>query len=241
MVKSPKDEDVLRDRLSTFVSKDNSGNHKRKCTKCKVEINGEPTRIFQHVGGCTDAQGKKSIRPCAQKAAFDVADVEQCQVIMKKRQEVAAAAKSASEAVKQRDVAAGFKQGGIRAHLKGGVGSKRRADDSVANWLYEKDMPPNTVSSEAWKEMMLEVSAHGPGYVSPGRKQLLGVLLDNSQDQMNEMLRPCIRQEKVTGSCLETDGMTNVKQIPVINFMVSSPAGGRFLKLYDTTGKVIDE
>jgi hypothetical protein len=233
------DNEALLDRLSTFIHKDSHYNVKRACIHCKhTSTSSGGIRVLCHVTGEKDPQDKKSIAVCPHQDKFDPSDVALARAILQRKRAAAAAAASATALQKARDASAGFQQGGIRAHLTAGVGPKRKADDSVANWLYEQDMPPATTSSPAFREMMAAVSAHGPGYVAPDRHNLLGGMLDRSQEQMTELLQPCIRQEKLTGCCLETDGMTNVQKIPIINFMVSSPAGGRFLKIYDTTGQV---
>ena len=44
--------------------------------------------------------------------------------------------------------------------------------------------------------------------------------------------------EKTTGVCIESDGCTNVKRTPLINWILSSPEGGRFDSATNTSGHV---
>ena len=83
--------------------------------------------------------------------------------------------------------------------------------------------------------MIDSIAAVGPGFKGPSFYELKGPLLKNVVHEVNDFLLDIKNYWKVYGSSVMSDGWTNQKQQPIMNFLVYCPRGAMFLKSIDTS------
>jgi hypothetical protein len=86
--------------------------------------------------------------------------------------------------------------------------------------------------------MIAAVKMAGVDYKPPSRKALSGPLLINLCRIIAKRLSHIEVSEVIHGVSIETDGCSDVKRRPWLNFLVSSPSGARYLEGINTEGKV---
>ena len=83
--------------------------------------------------------------------------------------------------------------------------------------------------------MIDSIAAIGPGFKGPSFYELRGPLLKNAVHEVNDFLLDIKNDWKLYGCSMMSDGWTNQKQQPIMNFLVYCPRGAMFLKSIDTS------
>ncbi|KAH9289309.1 hypothetical protein KI387_033426, partial [Taxus chinensis] len=117
------------------------------------------------------------------------------------------------------------------------VQSREVVDSSIAKFFFANAIPFHVSRSPFFKQMFKDVIAAGSSYVPPGEHKLRTNLLDKEYSKvsvvMEEMRQTWIR----VGCSIIMDGWTDIKHQPLINIIVTCPAGPYFLRAIDCTGK----
>ena len=111
---------------------------------------------------------------------------------------------------------------------------------NVARWWYHSNVPFYASQSPYYQPMIDSIAAIGPGFKGPSFYELRGPLLKNVVHEVNDFLLDIKNDWKVYGCSLMSDGWTNQKQQPIMNFLVYCPRGAMFLKSIDTSGLTKD-
>ena len=59
-----------------------------------------------------------------------------------------------------------------------------------------------------------------------------------AREIIDKRLNPILEVVKSTGCSIITDGWSNVKRRPLLNFLVATPKGIKFLRAIDTSGRI---
>ncbi|XP_042963296.1 uncharacterized protein LOC122297331 [Carya illinoinensis] len=128
---------------------------------------------------------------------------------------------------------------GSQPTIKSSMCSKEmigKANMSIANWWYDANIPFNAAQSKFYQPAIDAIAAIGPGFKGPSLHELRGNLLKNSVNEVQNYLLDIKKSWEESGCSLMSDGWTNQKQQPIINFLVYSPKGTIFLKSIDASG-----
>ncbi|GBG88132.1 hypothetical protein CBR_g46621 [Chara braunii] len=140
---------------------------------------------------------------------------------------------SGSESATQRP-SANLKQASIRRWTENS--SQQRLDIAWGFHLYEHGTPFNYVTGEKTQELhklYLELGEKKQRVKMPNRMQMATVVLDVAYDQTREAMRPVMETWDITGCTLITDGCTDRKFRPIMNFIIVGGAGAVLLKVVD--------
>uniref|UniRef100_A0A7N2N0K5 BED-type domain-containing protein n=1 Tax=Quercus lobata TaxID=97700 RepID=A0A7N2N0K5_QUELO len=121
--------------------------------------------------------------------------------------------------------------------------SQIRGKKKIKNYFAPKTTPgaqPSIRSALATKAMIDSIAAIGPGFKGPSFYELRGPLLKNVVHEVNDFLLYIKNDWKVYGCLLMSNGWTNQKQQPIMNFLVYCPRGAMFLKSIDTSSLTKD-
>uniref|UniRef100_A0A7N2MM08 BED-type domain-containing protein n=1 Tax=Quercus lobata TaxID=97700 RepID=A0A7N2MM08_QUELO len=132
---------------------------------------------------------------------------------------------------------------GAQPSIRSALATKAMIDNakmSVARWWYHSNVPFYASQSPYYQPMIDSVAAIGPGFKGPSFYELRGPLLKNAVHEVNDFLLDIKNDWKVYGCSLMSDGWTNQKQQPIMNFLVYCPRGAMFLKSIDTSGLTKD-
>ncbi|GBG92112.1 hypothetical protein CBR_g54412 [Chara braunii] len=114
--------------------------------------------------------------------------------------------------------------------------SQQRLDIAWGFHLYEHGAPFNYVTGEKMQELhelYLELGEKNQRVKMPNRMQMATVVLDIAYERTRESMRPLMEGWDVTGCTLITDGCTDRKSRPVMNFIAASESGAVLLKVVD--------
>ncbi|GBG71112.1 hypothetical protein CBR_g8411 [Chara braunii] len=141
--------------------------------------------------------------------------------------------RSGSESATQRP-SANLKQASIRRWTENS--SQQRLDIAWGFHLYEHGAPFNYVTGEKTQELhelYLELREKKQRVKMPNRMQMATVVLDVAYERTREAMRPVMETWDITGCTLITDGCTDRKFRPVMNFIAAGEAGAVLLKVVD--------
>ena len=91
-----------------------------------------------------------------------------------------------------------------------------------------------------YQEALDSVAAIGPGFKGPFYYDVRGPLLQKHVGEMNDYFLDVKNDWKVYGCSITSDGWTNQKRAPIINFLVYCPRGTMFLKSLNVLGLTKD-
>ncbi|XP_050290078.1 uncharacterized protein LOC126728268 [Quercus robur] len=132
---------------------------------------------------------------------------------------------------------------GAQPSIRSALATKAMIDNAkmnVARWWYRSNVPFYASQSPYYQPMIDSIAAIGPGFKGPSFYELRGPLLKNVVHEVNDFLLDIKNDWKVYGCSLMSDGWTNQKQQPIMNFLVYCPRGAMFLKSIDTSGLTKD-
>ncbi|XP_050251787.1 uncharacterized protein LOC126698530 [Quercus robur] len=115
-----------------------------------------------------------------------------------------------------------------------------KARMNFARWWYHANIHFHAAHSVYYQEALDSVAAIGPGFKGPSYHDLRGPLLQKHVGKMNDYLLDVKNDWKVYGCSIMSDGWTNQKSAPIINFLVYCPRGTMFLKSLDVSGLTKD-
>ena len=130
--------------------------------------------------------------------------------------------------------------------------STESVDEQWARALAKKGLPMDLVDDVEFRQAVLAPARAGLSYVDnsnpshsdvklPHRTRMVGSVmpaLDKKLDlQVGNKIKGLLEQ---TGAMIISDGWTSVQSRPIVNALLSTPAGSRFLQAIDTSGDVKD-
>ncbi|XP_075669714.1 uncharacterized protein LOC142639412 [Castanea sativa] len=129
--------------------------------------------------------------------------------------------------------------------LKKSKKKKRRISKQIANpYDLEEEEDDDNDHDEArsvyYQEAIDSIVAIGPGFKGPSYHDLRGPLLQKHVGEMNDYLLDVKNDWKVYGCSIMSDGWTNQRNTPIINFLVYCPRGTMFLKSLDVSSLTRD-
>ena len=132
---------------------------------------------------------------------------------------------------------------GAQPSIRSALATKAMIDNAkmnVARWWYHSNVPFYAFQSPYYQPMIDSIAAIGLGFKGPSFYELRGPLLKNVVHEVNDFLLDIKNDWKVYGCSLMSDGWTNQKQQPIMNFLVYCPRGAMFLKSIDTSSLTKD-
>ncbi|XP_075663956.1 uncharacterized protein LOC142633596 [Castanea sativa] len=132
---------------------------------------------------------------------------------------------------------------GAQPSIRSALATKAMVDNAkmnVARWWYHSNVPFYASQSPYYQPMIDSIASIGPGFKGPSFYELRGPLLRNAVHEVNDFLVDIKNDWKVYGCSVMSDGWTNQKQQPIMNFLVYCPRGAMFLKSIDTSGLTKD-
>ncbi|XP_050290083.1 uncharacterized protein LOC126728272 [Quercus robur] len=132
---------------------------------------------------------------------------------------------------------------GAQPSIRSALATKAMIDNAkmnVARWWYHSNVPFYASQSPYYQPMIDSIAAIGSGFKGPSFYELRGPLLKNAVHEVIDFLLDIKNDWKVYGCSLMSDGWTNQKQQPIMNFLVYCPRGAIFLKSIDTSGLTKD-
>ncbi|KAK3027989.1 hypothetical protein RJ639_039342 [Escallonia herrerae] len=132
---------------------------------------------------------------------------------------------------------------GSQPSIKSAMATKEMVDNTklaVARWWYDANVPFNGAHSKYYQPMFDAALAVGPGFKAPSFHNLRGNLLRTLVDEISTYLDKFRPIWELYGCSVMSDGWSNRRQEPVINFLVYCPKGTMFLKSIDAFGLTKD-
>ena len=214
-----------------LVEEKEKGNPKVQCCFCDKIFDGGPARIRQHL------KGEKSmlIKPCEKVPELVVEEMqklvnEKCESKVLKRKMTLLDNATKPTASK---VSAGTQQ-----CLPAMFNNKKAVDESVARAFYSTGIPFAVASNYYFKQALADVAKFGPGYTPPSEFTLRTSLLNDEVKKVwNEISSSILGELDLTGSTLVSDGWSNIKSKPLINYILVCTKGEVFLDSTDTSGE----
>ncbi|KAK2992386.1 hypothetical protein RJ640_018305 [Escallonia rubra] len=111
---------------------------------------------------------------------------------------------------------------------------------AVACWWYDANVPFNGAHSKYYQPMFDDALAVGQGIKAPSFHDLRGNLLRTLVDEVTTYLDNFRPIWELYGCSVMSDGWSNRRQEPVINFLIYCPKGTMFLKLVDASSLTKD-
>ncbi|XP_050238483.1 uncharacterized protein LOC126687974 [Mercurialis annua] len=122
--------------------------------------------------------------------------------------------------------------------IKACMQSKERwhdVDMAIALWFYDACIPMNAVNSAFFTTAISKIAGMGHGYTGPSYHSLRVNLLHDAKQHVSLIIDSFRRTWIETGCTIMGDGWKDVRQRPLINFLVYCPKGITFLKSVDAS------
>jgi hypothetical protein len=113
-------------------------------------------------------------------------------------------------------------------------------DAMIASFFYENGIAFNVADSSSFQNMIdecMKFSKQNPfqSYKTPSRKKLSGELLDKAYESTEQLIAPHLAAAKKFGVTIASDGWSDPRRRPILNFMASTRGASIFLKSVDCT------
>jgi hypothetical protein len=128
---------------------------------------------------------------------------------------------------------------GAQPSIKSSLASKAMVDKAKmawSKWWFDSNISFNAANSVYYQPAIDAIASIGPGFKGPTYQELRGPLLRNNVREVNDFMVDIKNDWKEYGCSVMSDGWTNQKQQPIMNFLVYCPRGTMFLKSLDTSG-----
>uniref|UniRef100_A0A2N9FLF6 BED-type domain-containing protein n=1 Tax=Fagus sylvatica TaxID=28930 RepID=A0A2N9FLF6_FAGSY len=128
---------------------------------------------------------------------------------------------------------------GAQPSIKSALASKAMVDKAKmawSKWWFDSNISFNAANSVYYQPAIDAIASIGPGFKGPTYQELRGPLLRNNVREVNDFMVDIKNDWKEYGCSVMSDGWTNQKQQPIMNFLVYCPRGTMFLKSLDTSG-----
>jgi hypothetical protein len=127
---------------------------------------------------------------------------------------------------------------GMQQSLPVMFNNKKAVDESVARAFYSAGIPFNVANNSHFKQALGDVSKFGPGYTPPSEFLLRTSLLQGEVKRLDYKIKTSVlSQLDVTGGTLVSDGWSNIRSKPLINYIMVCTQGEVFLDSTDTSGE----
>jgi hypothetical protein len=215
-----------------------------KCLVCGVEFQGGATRQRGHFTGSKGC----GVASCV-KLSDIKADVDKFQLYEAEQ----TAAKNRKQAMAQLDAGTASGLIGNRVSGSGGNAAKDQTqgdirqgiaamntedlDKAVARFVYANGISFNAAHSETFKAMMRKVASFNGPYNGPSLPALRTSLLDAEVKSIKEELVNLMRNLAKVGCTITSDGWSDARSRPLINFLQVCEGGAHFLKALNTSSE----
>ena len=128
---------------------------------------------------------------------------------------------------------------GAQPSIKSALASKAMVDKAKmawSKWWFDSNISFNAANSVYYQPAIDAIASIGPGFKGPTYQELRGPLLRNNVREVNDFMVDIKNDWREYGCSVMSDGWTNQKQQPIMNFLVYCPRGTMFLKSLDTSG-----
>jgi len=141
---------------------------------------------------------------------------------------------------KNNDLSPKFK-GSLKAAFN--IQAKSTLDCEVAMMFYSSRLPFHLARSPYyWSAFSYAANTYNlSGYVPPTYNKLRGLLLAKERSHVENLLQPITNSWNQKGVTIVSDGWSDPKKRPLINFMAISESGPMFLKSVDGSGEIKDK
>jgi len=210
-----------------IVEEKEKGNPRVQCCFCDKVYVGGSARIREHLHGEQNAL----IKPC-NKVPEKV--VDEMRKLVEEKKEV----KLKKRKLEALDKATSSKVSNPQPTLPSLIKNKKAVDESVARAFYSAGIPFAVTSNSHFKQALIDVSKFGPGYTPPSEYTMRTSLLKNEVKKVEHEVKSTILNElDQTGGTIVSDGWSNVRCKPLINFILVCTKGDVFLDSTDTSGE----
>ncbi|XP_059076562.1 uncharacterized protein LOC131039617 [Cryptomeria japonica] len=117
------------------------------------------------------------------------------------------------------------------------VKGREALESSVGRFFFANAIPFNVARSSYFKEMFMDIANFGPTATPPRDHKLRTTILDKEYSKINVLMEDMKRTWMRIGCSIVSDEWTDVRHRPLINIIVTCPAGSYFLKAVDCSGK----
>ncbi|CAI5533496.1 unnamed protein product [Closterium sp. Naga37s-1] len=100
---------------------------------------------------------------------------------------------------------------------------------AIATFFHVCRIAPNVVEHDAFKTMLKKVAAAGTGFTPPGRRLIMGRLLEECKANTDNALKEVKDSWKDVGVCIACDGWTDSKGRLQLNFLAVNAIASVFL------------
>jgi hypothetical protein len=109
----------------------------------------------------------------------------------------------------------------------------------VARAFYANGMSFNIARNPFWKDAVKATAGAGPNYKPPGYEALRTHMLEKKKEDLDRQLDSLLAEEILRSGCtITSDGWTNITNKPLLNVLIITPKGERFLAAVDTSGQI---
>lgn len=115
--------------------------------------------------------------------------------------------------------------------------AKEAANAAVSRFFAACGVPYNVAESSFFKDMIKVVSVVGGSYVVPHRNTLRTTLLAKEKTSVEASLEPIRETIKALGCTLTSDGWSDRRSRPLLNFLAVCPEGEMFIEAVDTSNE----
>jgi hypothetical protein len=113
----------------------------------------------------------------------------------------------------------------------------KELDEKRANFFYQTNVPFNVVRHPSFIAVVQATSLAQFDYEPPSYHAMRTTFTEPTKKHIEVEMKKATKQSiEVYGATICTDGWNNVTRRPLMNVMLSCPAGGIFLVSIDTTG-----
>lgn len=218
----------------TVIEQKDKSTAKVQCCFCDKTFTGGALRIRDHLSGlpnvmiaaCTKVPDEVS--QIMKNAAAEKQDLKR----QKRKQDVLDEATS-SKIGKNKINTSGSQQS-----IKTLFGNKDAIDASLARGFYSAGIPFNVINNQHFRQALQDIAKFGPGYTPPSDFCLRTSLLNKAVKQVKADIQDTVMADlNQTGGTLVSDGWSNVKNKPLLNFVLVCPKGEVFVDSIDTSGE----
>ena len=214
------------------VQEKEKGNNTVKCCFCDKVFVSSAYRIRQHLNG--EENAVLNIKSCC-KVPETV--VEEMRKLSKEKQDT----KNVKRKQNILDKAISSKvmktHEGIQQSLHVMFNNKATVDQSVARAFCSAGIPFNVINNYYFKQALSEVAKFGPGYSPPFEFNLRTSLLEKEVRKVSADVKTVVMNDlHTTGGTIVSGGWSNIKNKPIINYILVCTKGDLFLDSTDTSG-----
>nr|XP_010914522.1 uncharacterized protein LOC105039902 isoform X3 [Elaeis guineensis] len=213
------------------------GSHVFKCKHCQKIYHGTYTRVYAHlmghkkgeskgIGYCSVVKADKNLQMQIKREVEHVESSPNVVPLKKSKLNADSGTASASQGPSLAHSYVGPFEKDYSTQDRGDVDSK------VIRCLCANGIPLSVLRSPYWEEMVSAISRE-LGYKSPSYERAQTVLLENERDRVERELDDFKQKWSLYGVSVISNGWTDVKNQPLINFLASNQFGSVFLHALD--------